>query len=147
MGGGGNIRPEWFREHSEDYRIFYDIKREVQIQIQIVLVSAYEILTETMLIEWKRSHAHSGAPTNTRFAAAHTACCIVSTIGTLTQSVFHMNTWNHVLGYNLSRTITTRRDGGIKRPDEFIADLFENVCDVPCQFRPYYIHVVRIIQI
>jgi hypothetical protein len=44
MTGGGNIRPEKFREHFEDYRIFHDIKREVQIQIQIVLVSAYEIL-------------------------------------------------------------------------------------------------------
>ena len=46
MMGCGNIRPERFREHSEDCRIFYDIKREIQIQIQIVLVSAYEILTE-----------------------------------------------------------------------------------------------------
>jgi hypothetical protein len=44
MTGGGNIRPEKFREHSKNCRIFYNIKREVQIQIQIVLVSAYEIL-------------------------------------------------------------------------------------------------------
>jgi hypothetical protein len=44
MTGGGDIRPEKFREHFEDCRIFYNIKREVQIQIQIVLVSAYEIL-------------------------------------------------------------------------------------------------------
>ena len=42
----GNIRPEWCREHSEDCRIFYDIKRQVQIQIQIVLISAYETLIE-----------------------------------------------------------------------------------------------------
>ena len=46
MTGGGNIRPERFREHSEDCRIFYDIKRHVQIQVQIVLVSAYETLIE-----------------------------------------------------------------------------------------------------
>jgi hypothetical protein len=40
-----------------------------------------------------------------------------------------------------------RGDGSFKRPDEFIIDLFESVPDVPGQFRPYYIHVVRIIQI
>ena len=100
-----------------------------------------------MLIEWKRSHVHSGAPTNTRFTAALIACCIVSKTGTLTQSVFQMNTRDHVFEYNLSRTITTRRDGGIKGPDEFITDLFESVCNVPCHFRSYYIHVVKIIQI
>jgi hypothetical protein len=38
-------------------------------------------------------------------------------------------------------------DGSVKKPDELITDLFESVPDVPCQFRPYYIHVVRIIQI
>jgi hypothetical protein len=41
MTGGSNVRPEEFREHCEDRRIFYDIERELQIQIQIVLVSAY----------------------------------------------------------------------------------------------------------
>jgi hypothetical protein len=38
---GSNIRPEEFRKHSEDQRVFYEIVREIQIQIQIVLVSAY----------------------------------------------------------------------------------------------------------
>jgi hypothetical protein len=42
MTGGGNIRPERFREHFEDCRSFYNIDREVQIQLQIVLISAYE---------------------------------------------------------------------------------------------------------
>ena len=42
MTGGGSIRPEKFREHSENNRCFYNIGREVQIQIQIVLISAFE---------------------------------------------------------------------------------------------------------
>ena len=41
MTGGSNVRPEEFREHCEDRPVFYDIDRELQIQIQIVLVSAY----------------------------------------------------------------------------------------------------------
>ena len=98
MTGGGNIRPERSREHSEDCRVFCDIKRETQIQIQIVLISAYETLIQRQY--WSnRSHVHSGAPTNTRFEIAQTTRCIVSTIGTLTQSVFHMNTRNHVSEY------------------------------------------------
>ena len=42
MTGCGNIRPERFREHSEDCRIFYDIKRQVQIQIQELFIPTYE---------------------------------------------------------------------------------------------------------
>jgi hypothetical protein len=38
-------------------------------------------------------------------------------------------------------------DGSVKKPDEFITDLFESVPDVPCQFRPYYIDVVYIAQL
>jgi hypothetical protein len=41
MAGGSNVRLEEFREHFEDRRVFYEIDRELQIQIQIVLVSAY----------------------------------------------------------------------------------------------------------
>ena len=41
MTEGSNVRPEEFREHSEDQRVFYEIDREIQIQILIVLVSAY----------------------------------------------------------------------------------------------------------
>ena len=44
MTESGNIRPERFREHSEDCRGFYNVDREVHIQIQIVLISAYETL-------------------------------------------------------------------------------------------------------
>jgi hypothetical protein len=44
MTGGGNVRPEKFREHFEECRGFYNIDREVQIQLQIVLISAYETL-------------------------------------------------------------------------------------------------------
>ena len=35
-------------------------------------------------------------------------------------------------------------DGGVKRPDEFVTDLFESFSDVPCQFRTYYINVIVI---
>ena len=38
-------------------------------------------------------------------------------------------------------------DGSVKRPDEFIKDFFESGRYVPCQFRPYYIQVVRVIPI
>jgi hypothetical protein len=41
MTGGSNVRPEEFREHCEDRRGFHDTDCELQIQIQIVLVSAY----------------------------------------------------------------------------------------------------------
>ena len=41
MTEGSNVRPEEFREHSEDHRVFHDIDRVLQIQILIVLVSAY----------------------------------------------------------------------------------------------------------
>jgi len=41
MTEGSNVRPEEFREHSEDQRVFYEIDREIQIQILIVSVSAY----------------------------------------------------------------------------------------------------------
>jgi hypothetical protein len=40
--GHENLRLERFREHADDCREFYDIDREVQIQSQIVLISAYE---------------------------------------------------------------------------------------------------------
>ncbi len=42
--GYDNIRLERFREHADDGRKFHDIDCIVQIQIQIVLISAYEIL-------------------------------------------------------------------------------------------------------
>jgi hypothetical protein len=44
MTEGGNIRPEKIRKHFEDCRFFYYIECEVQIQIQVVLVSAYETM-------------------------------------------------------------------------------------------------------
>ena len=40
-----------------------------------------------------------------------------------------------------------RGDGSVKRPDEFITDLFERGRYIPCQFRPYYIQVIRVIPI
>jgi len=46
--GYDNIRLERFREHANDGRKFHDIDCVVQIQIQIVLISAYEI------IDWHR---------------------------------------------------------------------------------------------
>ena len=52
MTGHGNVRPEKFREHADDCRDFYNIDREVQIQSQIVFISAYETLIK-ILIEWK----------------------------------------------------------------------------------------------
>ncbi len=42
--GYENIRLEGFREHADDGRKFDDINCVVQIQIQIVLISAYETL-------------------------------------------------------------------------------------------------------
>ena len=42
--GRANLRLERFREHLEDRCIFYKIERKVQIQIQIVLISAYVTL-------------------------------------------------------------------------------------------------------
>ncbi len=44
MTGQGNVRLERFREHSDDCREFYNIDGEVQIQSQVVLISAYETL-------------------------------------------------------------------------------------------------------
>ena len=38
-------------------------------------------------------------------------------------------------------------DGSVKRPDEFITDLFESGCYVASQIRPYYIQVIRVIPI
>ena len=41
-------------------------------------------------------------------------------------------------------TVAMDWDGGVKRPDEFVTDLFESFSDVPCQFRTYYINVIVI---
>ena len=38
-------------------------------------------------------------------------------------------------------------DENIERPDELVADIFESVRNVPCQFRTYYIRVIVIIHL
>jgi len=45
-----HIRLERLREHADDHGGFHDIDCVVQIQIQIVSFSAYEIL---IIIDWK----------------------------------------------------------------------------------------------
>ena len=74
---------------------------------------------------------------------------MVSTTGTLTQSVFHVSLRNRLafLTTNLPRTVTMHWDGSIERLDEFVTDLFEGICDVPCQIRTYYARVIVIIHI
>ncbi len=72
MGAGGhdNVRPEWFREHADDYPEFYNIDREIQIQSQIVFISAYET---RLMIEWKdrRVFTHTAEAQQTHDSRSH----------------------------------------------------------------------------
>ena len=71
-------------------------------------------------------------PTNIRLLIRQTTCCIVGTMGTLTHSVFFMNSAEKFPA-GLPHTFTDRRDAIVEGEEELIVNVFEHCRDMAYQ--------------